>query len=145
MKFSKKLQKTMYATAQQMMYSPQMQYNTFVRPFYYYTTLPPNYTPQMPSYYKQWSCKSTPKVYNPPATKFCKFIPFDHPPEMAGQLIGKGANVFNCITNQSGTKYIWLNNDSKQIEIYGDTMEGIETATLKIYQRINLIISNDSI
>jgi len=60
-----------------------------------------------------------------------------------GRVIGKEGKVFNAITeNTKGVMYIWYNNDSKEIEIYGENMHGIMQATQKLEDRMKRVTKN---
>jgi hypothetical protein len=54
-----------------------------------------------------------------------------------GKLIGKNGSVFNAITTQTpGIIYIWYNNTTNNIEIWGSSLYGIELASKKILNRM---------
>lgn len=66
-----------------------------------------------------------PNIYNPPVSKYMKSIG-DIRGARIGRVIGNEGNVFNRITD----------NDTDEIEIYGDGMKGILHATRKLATRI---------
>ena len=89
-----------------------------------------------------WSNKMTPKMYNPPMSGYMKSIRVMRGAHI-GRVIGKEGKVFNAITeNTKGVLYIWYNNDSKEIEIYGENMMGIMQATQKLEDRMKRVSNN---
>lgn len=83
-----------------------------------------------------WNNRMTPNIYNPPPNvRYCKIKKIE-PNVNVGILIGSNGKVLNAITEQTyGIKYIWFHNDSKEIEIWGDYMDGIVSAIKKIDKR----------
>ena len=86
-----------------------------------------------------WNCKTAPNEYNPPVAGCQKNIRLKDGVNI-GRVIGKGGKVFNAITeNTVGVKYIWYRNDTREIEVYGDSMESIIIAINKIENRMRFV------
>jgi ribosomal protein S9 len=88
-----------------------------------------------------WKNTMNPNIFNPPPNaKYIKSIYVDSKVNIGG-LIGQKGVVFNAITKASiGMMYIWYNNESRMVEMYGDDIQGIMYATRKINERIERII-----
>lgn len=88
-----------------------------------------------------WSARMMPKVYNPPTHGICKKIVLDDVTHI-GLIIGKNGSVFNAITHQTpGVEYIWYDKDTKSIEVWAETINGIQLAFEKLWQRVNYVNS----
>ena len=75
-----------------------------------------------------WCARMTPKIYNPPTYGVCKKIVLDDVTHI-GLIIGKNGSVFNAITHQTpGVEYIWYDKDTKSIEVWAETINGIQLA-----------------
>lgn len=88
-----------------------------------------------------WNNKTNPNEFNPPPNaKYVKSISIGSDEVNIGNLIGIKGNVFNAITkNAYGMMYIWYNNDTHMVEMYGNDIRGIVYATRKINERIERI------
>jgi len=83
-----------------------------------------------------------PNMYNPPVSKYMKSIGVIRGARI-GRVIGNEGKVFNAITeNTKGIMYIWYNNDTDEIEIYGDDMKGILHAAQKLATRMKRVVNN---
>lgn len=88
-----------------------------------------------------WSATMMPKIYNPPADGICRSVCLDDASHI-GLVIGKNGSVFNAITHQTpGVMYIWYNKNTRSIEVWGDSVSGINQAIEKIWQRVNYVDS----
>lgn len=87
-----------------------------------------------------WNNTTNPNEFNPPPNaKYVKSIPIDSVVNVGG-LIGHKGNVFNAITkNAYGMMYMWYDNETHMIEMYGNDMRGILYAIRKIAERIDRI------
>jgi hypothetical protein len=87
----------------------------------------------------KWSNKMMPKIYNPPPHGTCKTIDISKVNKI-GLVIGKNGAVFNAITSQTeDVTYIWLDNKTKLIEVWGDSEMGVDMACFKILRRIHYV------
>ena len=88
-----------------------------------------------------WSNKTMPKIYNPPPQGTCKTVDISGANKI-GLVIGKNGAVFNAITSQTqDVTYIWFDNQTKLVEVWGDSEMGIDMACFKILRRITYVNS----
>lgn len=71
------------------------------------------------SYLKRVNLKDTSKEYNPPRHLPCKKISFCFEKDVLKPIIGVDGCKFKYITEKSGVSYIWYNDDTKCVEIWG--------------------------
>ena len=90
---------------------------------------------------RPWSNKMMPKIYNPPPQGRCKTVDISGANKI-GLVIGKNGAVFNAITSQTDdVTYIWFDNQTKLVEVWGDSEMGIDMACFKILRRIHYVNS----
>lgn len=87
----------------------------------------------------KWSNKMMPKIYNPPPHGTCKTLDISTASKI-GLVIGKNGAVFNAITSQTkDVTYIWFDNRTKLVEVWGDSEMGVDMACFKILRRIQYV------
>jgi len=71
-------------------------------------------------YFKEKNFKfPTPGSYNPPPNTNYTQVQCSVKPKNIGHLVGDHGKAFIAITEQSGVEYIWINKETKIIEIWG--------------------------
>ena len=60
-------------------------------------------------------------------------------PSSMGHVIGTQGYFFNIITKHSGASYIWYDEDSNTIEVWGKTSRIVKDAEKKVIKRIRMV------
>ena len=82
----------------------------------------------------------TPGIYNPPTNAYYTRLECSVQPKDIGKFVGHKGKAFNAITRCAGVYYIWINNDTRDIEIWGPQAR-LENAKLRLIERMQLIQS----